>query len=85
MNKREQRRIEAKKRDWDESMRGFDAFMDGVRKEARKLLTETMNSLMYNKKERDKGMRFVQQLFWWIRIIFVFFALKGITFWLAGR
>lgn len=85
MNKRDEKRLEAKKKELDAIARPFDKFWDQCKKEIKKTIKDMMNGLMYNKKEKEYGGRLIQQAAWWVKIAFVFFAFKGITYWLTGR
>ena len=51
----------------------------------RKELKRIQNGIMYMKKSSNKSERTIDQINWWLKIIGIFFMLKGISYWLTGR
>lgn len=81
MKKELDERIKRKEEEWQEQMEPFNSFWDYV-KEA---IGDGINSMMYNKKPTDKGEKIADQFIWFFKIVVIFFALKGFTYWLTGR
>lgn len=82
---REDKLLEAKKKQWDEAYTSSNRFWDRIKKEIRRTLTDMMNGFMYNEKEKDKGFRWVAEAFWWLKMFFVYCAFRGLTFIIFGR
>lgn len=52
-----------------------------VRREWRILI----NAMMYRTKPTDKFERGWDEIVWWVKLVVIFFALKGFTYWMTGR
>ena len=81
----EEKKLEAKKKQWDGAVAEFDVFWNGVKREVRISTRKMLNFLMYYKKPSKKGERFAHTAEWWAFMIGVFFAFKGITYTVFGR
>jgi hypothetical protein len=43
------------------------------------------NSMMYGKRQKNKWDRWWYEGVWWFKILIIYFALEGFTYWLTGR
>lgn len=71
MTKREQRKLESRKRKWDLALRGPE-------RRIKLEIKHMMEFMMYYKKPTDKFERIWHTFEWWGIIIVIFFALRGI-------
>lgn len=86
MTKRQQdNRIKKIEKEWEEQAHPFHDGIDLFVKYVKRELKDFMNSMMYRQKPKNKVDRFYENFVWWLKIIGIFFMLKGITYWLTGR
>ena len=71
MTKREQRKLESRKREWDRILRGPE-------RRIKLEIKHMMDFMQYYKKPKDKFERVWHSVEWWGIIIVIFFALKGL-------
>jgi hypothetical protein len=82
LNKSEKRKLAAKIKRWDKVSDGINSdwtrYWDGTRKDIKKF----MDSLMFNKKPKNRIDLSEKRMMWWVKIAVIFFAFKGVTYWL---
>lgn len=78
-------RIKRNEREWEEQNKKLTEFFGRVRFIIRREWKIIVDSMMYNKKSNNKTDRTMEQVIWWLKIVGIFFMLKGITYWLTGR
>jgi len=78
MTKHDFRNIESKEREWDlairASKRKFIKFWERFKLEVKK----EKDNMIYGKKPKDRLDQWWYEGVWWVKIIIIFFALKGI-------
>jgi hypothetical protein len=85
MTKSEQRKLESKEREWELTERGLNRRVRKFLKTIGRIIKEEASKMMYNRKPKNKIDRKAEEFFWWVKLIIIFFAFKGFTYWLTGR
>ncbi len=86
MTKRQENiRIKKKEKEWEDIAKPTGDIIDLCVKYVKKEIKNFMNSMMYRQKPKNKTERSMENFMWWLKIIGIFFMLKGITYWMTGR
>lgn len=78
-------RIAKKEKEWEEENKNFTKVSSRIMFIIKREWKIIVDSMMYNKKSNNKTDRLMEQIIWWLKIVGIFFMLKGITYWLTGR
>ena len=78
LKKRDLQRIESKEREWDlairDAKRKFIKFWNRFKLEVKK----EKDNMIYGKKPKERLEQWWYEGVWWVKIIIIFFALKGL-------
>lgn len=89
MKKSEQKRFEAKTREWDEDMRAFrksnlGRFLSFAQKELKRYFKMFEDLMMYHKRPSSLAERKWHMFVWFLGVALIFFAFKGIGDFISG-
>jgi hypothetical protein len=78
LKKSEIRRLEAKKKRWDEDIAWLKKGYKEVFRRVKRFLKKEMEGMMYGVRPKDAVDRFEHAFFWWCKLFIILFALKGL-------